>query len=109
MPAKNAEARLKVELQQMRHLWRGVEADLVKMGVHSLEELQARDPEELYKSYCAQQGQEFDLCVRDTFISLVAFAKTGEPRAWWRFTRERSFPQRAKRTHYPAHEAVTTY
>jgi hypothetical protein len=97
MPAKKAEARLKSELLPMRHLWPRIEADLVGLGVHSLEELRDRDPEELYSTYCAQAGQAYDLCVRDTFVSLVAFAKTGEPRAWWRFTRERSFPQHGKR------------
>jgi len=91
MTAKKAEARLKVELQPMRHLWPGIERDLIRLGVNSLEELCGRDPEELFKSYCAEARQAYDLCVRDTFTSLVAFAKTGEPRAWWRFTRDRSF------------------
>ncbi len=90
--SKTAEARLKAELQPMRHLWPNIEADLVKLGVHSIADLRDRDAHELFSAYCAQMGREFDLCVRDTFVSLIAFAKTGEPRAWWRFTRERSFP-----------------
>ena len=104
MSAKKAEARLKAELQPMRHLWPGIEADLVRLGVHSLGELQNQAPEELFKAYCTQMGQDYDPCVRDTFTSLVAFAKTGEPRAWWRFTRERSFPQHAKGAHRPISE-----
>jgi hypothetical protein len=97
MPASPAEARLKIELQPMRHLWRGIEADLVRLGVNSLEDLKNRDPGELFQAYCALSGKEFDLCVQDSFTSLVEFARTGEPRAWWRFTRERSFPQREKK------------
>jgi hypothetical protein len=96
MSAKKAEVLLKTELESMRHLWAGIEGDLVRLGVNSLRELRDWEPEELFKAYCVQKGQEFDLCVRDTFTSLVEFSKTGEPRAWWRFTRERSFPKRAK-------------
>lgn len=98
MTAKHAQARLKAELQPMRHLWPRIEEDLVRLGVNSLEELRHREPEELFKSYCAKVGREYDLCVQDTFASLVAFAKTGEPRAWWRFTRERSFPHRGNKS-----------
>jgi hypothetical protein len=106
MPANPAEARLKIELQPMRHLWRGIEADLVRLGVNSLEDLQNRDPAELFQAYCVLSGKEFDLCVQDTFTSLVEFARTGEPRAWWRFTRERSFPQREKKGQRGAAKAV---
>ncbi len=81
----------------MRHLWSGIEADLVRLGVDSLAALQDKDPEELFQAYCVLSGKEFDLCVQDTFTSLVEFAKTGEAKAWWRFTRERSFPQREKK------------
>ena len=106
MSTKKAEARLNAELQPMRHLWPGIEADLVRLGVSPLGELQNRDPEELFKAYCAQVEQEYDLCVRDTFTSLVAFAKTGEPRAWWRFTRERSFPHHNKRASHKIGESA---
>jgi hypothetical protein len=105
MPANPAEARLKIELQPMRHLWRGIEADLVRLGVNALEDLKNRDPVELFQAYCVLSGKEFDLCVQDSFTSLVEFAKTGEPRAWWRFTRERSFPQRAKKAQRKAARA----
>ncbi len=89
----------------MRHLWRGIEADLVRLGVNSLEGLRDRDPGELFQAYCALSGKEFDLCVQDTFTSLVEFARTGEPRAWWRFTRARSFPQREKKPRRAAAKA----
>lgn len=97
MSAKRAVANLKVELEAMRHLWPGIEADLVHLGVNSLAELRSRDPAELFQAYCMLSGKAFDLCVQDSFTSLVQFARTGEPRAWWRFTRERSFPQREQK------------
>ena len=92
MPASPAEARLKIELQPMRHLWRGIEADLVRLGVNSLEDLKNRDPGELFQAYCALSGKEFDLCVQDSFTSLVEFAQglvAFHPRAVFSATREK--------------------
>lgn len=106
MSTKRAETRLKSELQPMRHLWPGIETDLVRLGVNALEALQNREPEALFSTYCVLTGKEFDLCVQDRFTSVVEFSKTGEPRARWRFTRERSFPQGVKNSHHGAGKSV---
>jgi hypothetical protein len=90
MESEKAVSRLENELQPMGRLWRGIEKDLVQLGVTSLADLQKRDPEELFRAYSISTRKEYDLCVQDIFIALVAFAQTGKPRAWWRFTRDRS-------------------
>lgn len=97
MQAKISETRLRTELQPMRHLWPGIEADLIGLGVNSLMDLRGRDPEELFNTYCTYTRQQHDLCIFDMFTSLVTFARTGEPRPWWRYTRDRSFQQHSKR------------
>ena len=65
----------------MRHLWDGIEKDLVCLGITSLPDLRGCDPDELFRAYCANMGQEYDVCVLDTFTALITFARTGKPRA----------------------------
>lgn len=90
MESENAVSRLENELQPMGRLWGGIEKDLVQLGVTSLADLQRRDPKDLFRAYSISTHKEYDLCVQDIFIALVAFAQTGKPRAWWLFTRDRS-------------------
>ncbi len=105
MKNEKAIARLHTELLPMRHLWDGIEKDLVRLGITSLADLRERDPDKLFRVYCANMGQDYDVCVLDTFTALVSFARTGKPRAWWRFTRNRGFPAKGRLQGKPDHAA----
>ncbi|WP_196609377.1 helix-hairpin-helix domain-containing protein [Nitratidesulfovibrio oxamicus] len=49
--------------------------DLDLLGVHTLAELAAADPQELYDRLCAVTGQRHDPCVLDVFACAVAQAR----------------------------------
>jgi hypothetical protein len=61
--------------------------DLVALGVASVDDLRARDPERLYADLCALQGCAVDRCVLYAFRCAVYFAGTPDPEPgllqWW--------------------------
>lgn len=61
--------------------------DLVALGVASVEDLRAQDPEQLYADLCALQRCAVDRCVLYVFRCAVYFAGTPEPEPellqWW--------------------------
>ncbi|MGD8321265.1 MAG: helix-hairpin-helix domain-containing protein [Gemmatimonadota bacterium] len=64
-----------------------IERDLQALGVHRVDDLVGRDPEELYARLCAHQGGHVDRCVLYVFRCAVYFAESSEPDAallrWW--------------------------
>ena len=46
------------ELEQIPGVGKSISQDLMSLGIYSIQGLQGRDPEELYQTLCAQQGQE---------------------------------------------------
>jgi len=62
---------------------------LLSLGVSGQEDLAAADPEELFERACGLAGRRQDPCLLDTFTAAVAFARTGDARPWWEFSRER--------------------
>jgi len=62
-------------------------ADLHSLGVHTLGDLGAADPEDLYGRLCADTGERQDPCVLYVFRCAVYFARTPSPDPallqWW--------------------------
>jgi len=63
--------------------------DLRFIGINTPDDLQGKDPFELYKNLCVKTGTRQDPCVLDTFMSITDFMNGGEPKAWWEYTQKR--------------------
>ena len=61
--------------------------DLLALGFRSVEDLNDRDPEELYLALCAHKGEQVDRCVLYVFRCAVYYASNREhdPELlkWW--------------------------
>ena len=63
--------------------------DLRLIGIDTPDDLQGKDPFELYKNLCEKIGTRQDPCVLDTFMSITDFMNGGEPKVWWEYTQKR--------------------
>jgi len=77
------------ELTTIPNVGPKVAARLRRLGVERVEDLQGKDPEELFEQTCLQSGAREDPCLLDTYRAAVDFATTGEERPWWEYSRER--------------------
>ncbi|MDE2407459.1 MAG: helix-hairpin-helix domain-containing protein [Xanthomonadaceae bacterium] len=68
-------------------------ADLRLLGINEPRQLAGRDAWDMYDALCRLTGARHDPCVIDVFLSLVDFAKGGEPRPWWHYTGRRKAEQ----------------
>jgi predicted flap endonuclease-1-like 5' DNA nuclease len=73
----------------LRNIGPAARADLGILGITSLEQLAASDPDQLYALLQIKTARKHDPCVRDVFAAAIHQARTGESRDWWAFTRER--------------------
>lgn len=62
-------------LARLRSVGPATRRDLDLLGVRTLAELAAADPQELYDRLCARTGQRHDPCVLDVFACAVAQAR----------------------------------
>lgn len=83
----------------LRNVGPAARADLATLGITSLAQLAASDPDRLYTRLQAKTATRHDPCVWDVFAAAVHQARTGEPRDWWTFTPERK--RRQARGEFP--------
>ena len=62
---------------------------LERVGITERGQLVGQDPVELYDRLCVLDGQPYDLCLLDTFMSAVDQADGRPGRPWWDYTVER--------------------
>jgi hypothetical protein len=79
----------------LRNIGPAARLDLEVLGIASIEQLAACNPDELYSRLQLETARKHDPCVWDVFAAAIHQARTGEPRAWWTFTRERKLRQAA--------------
>lgn len=77
-------------LADLRNVGRATLGDFAVLGITTLAELAARDPDELYHALQRATGSRQDPCVRDVFAATIHQARTGEALDWWHFTPERT-------------------
>ena len=78
--------------------------DLLVLGVFSMEQLAASDPDGMYREMCRIDGVEHPMHVRDVYASLVDQAR-GEPaRPWFEYTRERKQASMRRAAEKPVQE-----
>ena len=80
-------------LADLRNVGKATLADFRLLGVESLEQLRACEPDALYVELQARTGQRQDPCVWDVFAAAIRQARTGEARDWWSFTPARKQSQ----------------
>ena len=77
------------QLQEIPNVGPAVAGALVRLGIRRLEDLAAREPNELYATLCRLDGGRHDPCMHDVLAAVVAYARGGPPQPWWVFSRER--------------------
>ena len=74
-------------LQQIPGIGKKMEADLIKLGVNTVNDLKGENPEQLYDKLCKKVGTKIDRCVLYVFRCAVYFAETKNPEPellkWW--------------------------
>jgi hypothetical protein len=75
-----------VKLSDLRNVGKAALADFAVLGIDSVEQLSACNPDILYCDLQMRTGHRHDPCVWDVFAATVHQAKTGEAQNWWAFT-----------------------
>jgi hypothetical protein len=76
-------------LADLRNVGRATLGDFATLGITTLTELAASDPDVLYRALERATALRQDPCARDVFAATIHQARTGEALDWWHFTRER--------------------
>lgn len=82
---------VRYDLRTIPGVGKAMERDFFLLGIHSVDELKGKNPEELYERLCALTGEKHDRCVLYVFRAAVGFAEAPlEERAperfkWWSF------------------------
>lgn len=75
------------DLRKIPGVGKKMARSLEKMGIHTVEELDGRDPQELYDQWCLLEGGQVDRCVLYVYRCAVYFAQTRHPDPeklkWW--------------------------
>jgi nucleotidyltransferase/DNA polymerase involved in DNA repair len=82
-----------LSLAKLRNVGRATLADFRLLGIATVDELAAQDPDALYLQLCKVTGQRHDPCAHDVFAATIHEAKTGQPLDWWAVTAARKARQ----------------
>lgn len=77
-------------LADLRNVGKAALSDFAVLGITTLAELAASDPDVLHQALERATGKRQDPCVRDVFAATIHQARTGEALDWWHFTPERT-------------------
>jgi len=82
------------DLQDIPGVGPSIERDLVDLDIHSVNDLQQKDPELLYEKLCTIRGKSIDPCVLYVFRCAVYYAENAEhdPELlkWWNWKNRES-------------------
>ena len=82
-------------LAALRNVGPAMLRDFKMLGITSVDELAACEPDDLYQRLQDKTGQRQDPCVWDVFAATIHQARTGEAFNWWAFTPVRKARQPA--------------
>lgn len=74
------------QLQTLPNVGPATAADLIRLGVASLDDLSRRDPRDLHDRISALDGVPHDPRDLDTYAAAIHAARTGKAIPWWRFS-----------------------
>ena len=86
---KNPNRDTVTQLIDLPNIGKAIESDLLLIGIDRPQQLIGKNPIDLYDKLCIITGKKHDLCVLDTFMSVVHFMESGESLPWWSFTKDR--------------------
>ena len=78
-----------LSLADLRNVGKATLGDFQRLGITTLAELAAADPDALHRELRRLTRSAQDPCVRDVFAATIHQARTGEALDWWAFTPER--------------------
>ncbi len=85
------------KLTELPNVGPKIASKLRLIGIKHPSDLIGKNPQLLYQNLCEFLGEKVDLCVLDTFMSVVHFMDYGEAFPWWYFTEKRkTFPKKDK-------------
>jgi nucleotidyltransferase/DNA polymerase involved in DNA repair len=90
---KHKRASPPVVLADLRNIGPAALSDFAVLGIETLAQLQACDPDVLYQELQLRTAKRHDPCVWDVFAAAIHEAKTGEAQNWWQFTAARKARQ----------------
>lgn len=76
-------------LEQIPNIGPAAAEDLRLLGIAKPQDLQDRDPLEMYQQLCMLTDTRHDPCVLDTFMAAVDFMAGAPATPWWHYTAER--------------------
>ena len=80
-------------LRDLAGIGKSIEANLLSLGVSTVDDLAAREGDDLYRQLCEKTNTRQDPCVLDTFRCAVAQARNprlpAEQRNWWWWSQQR--------------------
>jgi hypothetical protein len=81
------------QLRDLTGIGKAMLADFAAVGIGTVDQLAAADPNELYERLCKVTGIQHDICCLDVFRCAVAQARDPdlleEQRNWWYWSRLR--------------------
>jgi len=83
---KVSRKRAATDLRSLMNVGPAVEAYLVDLGIHTIDELATQDADALYRRLQRRIGKACDPCLHDTFCAIIHEARTGQKRPWFTFT-----------------------
>ena len=79
-----------IEFQSIPSLGINFATELIQQGYYSLQQLEGKDPVELFNAFERHVGAWADPCVEDSYRLLADYIKYGNTgKSWWHFTAER--------------------
>lgn len=79
-----------IEFQSIPSLGINFATELIQQGYYSLQQLEDKDPVELFNAFERHVGAWADPCVEDSYRLLAHYIKHGNTgKSWWHFTAER--------------------
>jgi len=75
------------DLEQIPGVGKSIAEDLRQLGITSVRQLKAKDPERLYRKLCRFRASPVDRCMLYVFRCAVYYASTSDPDPellkWW--------------------------
>lgn len=87
------------DLQKIPGVGANMKEHLNNIGIHCIEDLKGKDPEELYRLDCLKKGFQDDRCVLYVFRCAVYYAEHERHEAdklkWW-YWKDKEYPEKGR-------------
>jgi hypothetical protein len=77
------------DLRQLPNIGPATARMLLRIRIHSVDDLRGQNPAQLFDRLCDQHQQRLGACVLDTLTAVVDYANGAPARPWWYYSRLR--------------------